>query len=161
MRFQHRLASMDSPLLLCAIPFVIQIGSMLGPLGFSSNLRQTTLHISRSNAFSPSSICSGEIDELPARSRSNCSRTSRIWSARTTASGRPEKISLELVLVLMFALLVVLVLVVVLFAPVWVSALTVLFDELLLANSCSMIRRSNDRTYWSVWSFSVDRSWAS
>lgn len=132
---------------------------MLGPLGFSSNLRQTTLHISRSNAFSPSSICSGDIDELPARSRSNCSRTSSICNARTTASGRPEKISLELVLVLMFVVLVPLLLFAALFAPpLCASALTVLVA---VANSCSMIRRSNDRTYWSVWSFSVDRIWSS
>lgn len=126
---------------------LVQSGSMLGPFGFSSNLRQTTLHISRSKAFSPSSICSGDIEELPARSRSSCSRTSRICKARTTASGRPENISLELVLVLMFVLLAPLLLFAVLFAPPhWASTLTVMFDVLLMASSCSMIRRSNDRT---------------
>lgn len=94
----------------------VYIGSIPDPLGLSSNLRQTTLHISRTSAFSPSSIWSEDnappsvfalpptpfVDKISVPtpftvlaplvvvlSLSSCSRTSKICSARTTASGRP------------------------------------------------------------------------
>lgn len=139
------------------------IGSIPDPLGLSSSLRHTTLHISRTSAFSPSSMCSVVNASTPAfalpptpfvvklsvptplddatpptvvvLSLSSCSRTSRIWSARTTASGRPTDVGSEAVM-----------------------------PAALLACSCCSswrILRSSDRTYWRVWSLSVGRMFSS
>lgn len=71
----------------CACHLLGYSGSMRGSFGCSSNFFHTTLHISRTRAFSPSSNENGVLCD---RSFSSCSRTSSICKARITASGRPD-----------------------------------------------------------------------
>lgn len=151
-------------LLLCRFRrSLFYIGSNPDPFGLSSSLRHTTLHISRTNAFSPSSMCSVvkapitpvfappptpfvtklsvptpfavAVPVVVVLSLSSCSRTSKICSARTTASGRPTVVGSAAVI------------------PAAVFA----------SSCCSSWRilRSSDRTYWSVWSLSVGRMFSS
>lgn len=82
---------------MCVCVYMIEIASfysgssVVGPFGLASSLRQTTLHISRTSAFSPSSIWSMALPvRWPNLSRSSCSLTSKTCRARTTASGRPD-----------------------------------------------------------------------